>query len=83
MFSGRLNYNVQFDKNSISQGGSDLFGYISNVVASIVGGITSLVLNASLGSSGGSSQGSADLSGGSSAAASNSHPAPDTDQHHH
>ncbi|XP_062701031.1 uncharacterized protein LOC109427343 [Aedes albopictus] len=50
--------------------GSDLFGFIGNIVASIVGGVTSLVLNASLGSSGGSSQGSADASGASSAGSS-------------
>ncbi|XP_065091277.1 uncharacterized protein LOC135712247 [Ochlerotatus camptorhynchus] len=50
--------------------GSDLFGFIGNIVASVVGGITSLVLNASLGSSGGSSQGSADASGASSAGSS-------------
>ncbi|XP_055614385.1 uncharacterized protein LOC129760749 [Uranotaenia lowii] len=54
--------------------GSDLFGFIGNIVSSIVGGVTSLVLNASLGSSGGSSQGSVDasaaLSGGSSSGSS-------------
>ncbi|XP_055615222.1 uncharacterized protein LOC129761522 [Toxorhynchites rutilus septentrionalis] len=53
--------------------GSDLFGFIGNIVASIVGGVTSLVLNASLGSSGGSSQGSADASGASSAGSSGDH----------
>ncbi|XP_053677958.1 uncharacterized protein LOC128728361 [Anopheles nili] len=54
--------------------GSDLFGFLGNVVSSVVGGVTSLILNASLGSSGGSSQGSADASGASSAGSSGDHP---------
>uniref|UniRef100_A0A182J262 Uncharacterized protein n=1 Tax=Anopheles atroparvus TaxID=41427 RepID=A0A182J262_ANOAO len=62
------------DAEQCCQKGSDLFGFIGNIVSSVVGGITSLVLNASLGSSGGSSQGSADASGASSAGSSGDHP---------
>lgn len=51
-------------------GGSDLFGFIGNIVGSIVAGVTSLIVNTSVGSSGGSSQGSADLLGGASGASS-------------